>query len=163
MNRPSDRGADPNAAARSREEPRQPLYGRVNHWLTRVTTVLATALYAVMVVSIVASLFTADSMGWAFIVWLVMAFGFPFILAPYLRMYALYGSARGLEIARWGTRRTVPWSKVGDVEFAWWSLALPARVTRLTLHEDDERTILFFANDRIISDLERMRFAHADH
>jgi hypothetical protein len=78
-----------------------------------------------------------------------------------LRAWALYGSVHGLEIVRWGRRRTVPWANVGAAEYAWWSLNYAARMARLTLHEEKERTILFFANDHVLTELEEMRALYA--
>lgn len=117
-------------------------------------------LYLVGVVAVV-STFTAHPLGGRDVVGLFLMIVFPWIVGTNLRTWAVYGSVHGLEIVRWGRRRLVPWAKVGTAEYAWWSLNYAARLVRLTLHEETDQTILFFANDRILADLEAMRALYA--
>jgi len=51
---------------------------------------------------------------------------------------------------------------VGTAEYAWWSVNYIGRIARLSLHDEKKRTILFFANDRILAELEEMRASYGD-
>jgi hypothetical protein len=139
---------------------RRPLYLRGAHWFARAGYGLMLLMYLAGVVSLVAT-FTPHPLDWRDAVGALMIIIFPLIVGTSLRTYAIYGSWQGLETVRWGRRRTVPWSKVGSPEYAWWSLNYAARVARLDVHEEKQRTILFFANDRILKELEAMRGLYA--
>ena len=95
--------------------------------------------------------------------WDVIAGGFPvlllmtLVLAIPLRTCALYGSPEGLEIARWGKRRVVAWSKVGMPKFAWWSFGLWGRIAKVVVSEEKKQTIFFFADSGILVDFETTR------
>ena len=152
-NRTSFDGADPSGQALP---PGRPLYVRRAHWVARIAFSLMLILYLVAAVGVV-STFTARPLGGREAVGFFLLLVFPVMVGTNLRTWAIYGSVHGLEVVRWGARRTVPWSKVGAAEYAWWSLNYAARVARLTLHEENDRTILFFANDRILAEMETMR------
>jgi hypothetical protein len=142
------------------DKDRRPLYTRGAHWLARVAYGFMMLLYFAGVVGVLSTL-THGPLGVREAAGFLVALVFPLIVATGLRTSAIYGSVHGLEIVRWGRRRTVPWSSVGGAEYAWWSLNHAARLARLTLHEETERTILFFANDRVLADLEGMRASAA--
>jgi hypothetical protein len=130
------------------------------HWLARTGYGFMLLFYLVALVAVV-STFTAHPLDWRDAVGALLMILVPLVIATNLRTSAVYGSAHGLEIVRWGVRRMVPWSKVGTAEYAWWSLNHSARVARLILHEEKPRTILFFANDRVLAELEGMRDVYA--
>jgi hypothetical protein len=146
-----DVGVPRGAAPRGR-----PLYRRGAHWFARTGFGLMLVFYLAGVVAVV-STFTVHPLGWRDAAGFFMMVVLPLMLGAMLRTWAVYGSVHGLEIVRWGRRRTVPWSKVGKPEYAWWSLNYAARVARLSLRDEKVRTILFFASDRNLADLEAMR------
>lgn len=140
--------------------PGRPLYKPGAHWLARMSFGSMLFFYLVGLVA-VASTFTPHPLGWRDAAGFFMMIVFPLLVGTNLRTWAIYGSVQGLEIVRWGRRRTVPWSQVGAAGYAWWSLNYAARVARLTVHEEKDRTILFFANDRVLAEIERMRALYA--
>jgi hypothetical protein len=148
-------GNDPSAL-----QPGRALYAQGVHWMARTGHGFMLLLYLVGVVGVV-STFSVHPLGWADAAGFFMLIAVPLVIASNLRTCAVFGAAEGLEIVRWGKRRTVPWSKVGTAEYAWWSVNSASRIARLTVLEERERTILFFANDRILAELERMRAAYA--
>lgn len=134
----------------------RPLYVRGAHWLARTGFGMMLVLYLVGVAAVV-STFTEQRLGWRDAAGLLMMVVVPLLIVTNLRPYAVYGSGFGLEIVRWGKRRIIPWSKVGTARYAWWSLNYAGRLARLELHEERDRSILFFANDGVLAELERMR------
>jgi hypothetical protein len=147
----------------------RPLYRRGAHWFARTGFGLMLLLYLVGVVAVV-STFTAHPLGWRDVVGFFLMIVFPLIVGTNLRTWAVYGSVHGLEIVRWGRRRVVPWARVGTAEYAWWSLNHASRLARLTLHDElptalsarsKDETIFFFANDRLLAELEAMRVLYA--
>jgi hypothetical protein len=158
--------ADPNVAGDggaplSTELVPRALYLRGAHWFARTGYGLMLLFYLVGVASLV-STFTPHPLGWPDALGALLMIVFPVIVATNLRTWAIYGSVHGLEIVRWGSRRKIPWSRVGSAEYAWWSLNYVARVARLTVHEESKRTVLFFANDRILAEMRAMRALYAN-
>jgi hypothetical protein len=148
-----------NPSSRS-DAPARPLYVRGAHALARTGFTMMLLFYLAGVVG-VASTFTAHPLGWRDAVGFLVLILFPLLVATNLRTWAVYGSVDGIEVVRWGTHRIVPWSQVGAPEYAWWSLNYAARVARLTIDEERSRNILFFANDRLLEEIERMRALYA--
>ena len=139
---------------------RRPLYARGVHWVSRIAHGLMLLFYLFGIVTLV-STFTPHPLDWRDAAGVVLLILVPLVLLTNLRAWTIHGSMQGLEIARWGVRRTIPWSRVGTAEYAWWSLNYAGRVARLTLHEERDRSVLFFANDRVLADIERMRWLYA--
>jgi len=160
MREPIDGKSGNEAPPGAAQPPGRPLYARGAHWLARTGFTLMLLLYVVGVVG-VATTFTAHPLSWRDVAGLFMIVAFPLVVAPNLRTWAIYGSVQGLEIVRWGTRRMIPWSSVGAAEYAWWSLNYAARVARLTINDEGNRSILFFADDRVLGELDAMRALHA--
>jgi hypothetical protein len=160
MNPRTDLSVDPMPAAEA-QIGRRPLYLRWAHWFARTGYGLMLLLYLGGVVSLAIG-GLEEPVRWHHALGVLMLLWFPFMIALHLRTWTLYGSMQGVEIARWGTRRLVPWSRVGKAEYAWWSLNYAARLARLTLYEERSRTILFFANDRILAEIETMRSLYAE-
>jgi hypothetical protein len=148
-----DRQPDPHLAPRR-------LYVRHAHLFARASYGLLLLLYLVGLVGVVCTVtqhsFDGREMAGAFLLLL-----FPLVVGTVLRTRAIYGSTAGLEVERWGSRRTVAWRQVGTPEYAWWSLNWVARVARVRVREEKERTILFFANERTLAELERMRAVYS--
>jgi hypothetical protein len=140
---------------------RRPLYARVTHWLNRVanTAMLAMPCIALTVATATSSPHELGLHGIVCLLFLLLVAAF---VSPYLRTSALYGSPDGLEIARWGKRRIVPWSKVGRVELAPKYLGHFVRMAHLTVYEEEERTISFFATEALVDELETARAAYRD-
>ena len=134
----------------------RPLYQQGAHWFARIGFGSMLVFYLVGIVAVVSN-FTVHPLGWRDAVGFCSMIVFPWVVGTNLRTSAIYGSAHGLEIVRWGRRRTVPWSGAGTAEYVWWSLNYAARIARITLHEGKDRTVLFFANDRILAEIEAMR------
>ncbi|HMI87704.1 MAG TPA: hypothetical protein VK550_26640 [Polyangiaceae bacterium] len=161
MNASTSGESSKNAGAEEQAPPYgRPLYMRGAHWFARAAFGAMLLCYLVGVVAVV-STFTMHPLDWRDAVGFLMMVAFPLLVGVGLRTWAIYGSVQGLEIVRWGTRRTVPWASVGAAEYAWWSQNRAARFARLTLCEERERTILFFANDRNLAELHAMRALYA--
>ena len=137
---------------------RRPLYARVTHWLNRIAN---TAMLAMPCSALAFETATSppEKRGLHAIVCLLFLLLLSAFVSPYLRTSALYGSAAGLEIVRWGKRRIVPWSKVGRVELAPKYLGHLVRMAHLTVYEEEERTVSFFATEALVDELEKARAA----
>jgi membrane protein YdbS with pleckstrin-like domain len=140
---------------------RRPLYARVTHWLNRIAN---TAMLAMPCIALVLATGTSppQERGLNAIVCLLFLLLVSAFVSPYLRTSALYGSPAGLEIARWGKRRIVPWSKVGRVELAPTYLGHFVRMAHLTVYEAEERTVSFFATEALVAELEKARAAYRE-
>jgi hypothetical protein len=139
---------------------RRPLYARGVHRVSRIAHGLMLIFYLIGAVTLVIT-FTPHPVDWRDAVAVLLSILVPWVLVTNLRAWTIHGSLGGLEIARWGKRRTIPWSSVGHAEYVWWSLNYASRMARLILHEEKERSVLFFANDRVLAEMERMRELYA--
>jgi hypothetical protein len=161
MNQPTEQNVSGKAGAPlDTDWGRRPLYARGVHRMSRIAHGLMLLFYLFGVVTLV-STFTPHPVDWRDALGVLLVVLVPLVLMTNLRTWTIYGTMRGIEIARWGMRRTIPWSRVGRAEYAWWSLNYASRVARLTLHEEKGRSVLFFANDRILAEIERMRGLYA--
>jgi hypothetical protein len=158
MNQPTEQEVSGKSGAPlDAEWGRRPLYARSVHRVSRIAHGLMLLFYLFGVVTLVIT-FTPHPIDWRDTAGVFLVILVPWVLVTNLRAWTIYGSIQGLEIARWGVRRTIQWSKVGEAEYAWWSLNYASRMARLTLHDEEtDRTILFFANDRLVAELHRMR------
>jgi hypothetical protein len=93
---------------------------------------------------------------WRDVLALVGLLIFPWFVGFVFRTRRVYGSVQGLEYNSGRTWRTVPWSEVEAPEYTWWSVGRPGRIAAVKIR-GEEKSILFFANDRILGDLGRMR------
>jgi len=139
---------------------RRPLYARGVHWVSRIAHGVMLLFYLCGAVTL-AITFTPHPLDWRDAVGVLLLILVPLVLLTNLRAWTIYGSMQGLEIARWGVRRTIPWSRVGKAEYTGWSLNYASRMARLTLHEERDRSLLFFANDHVLAEIERMRGLYA--
>jgi hypothetical protein len=160
MHPPADRKFAGHGDGLATESERRALYLRGAHWFARTGYGLMLLFYLVGVAGLL-STFAPHPLGWRDALGAVLLIVFPLIVGTNLRTWAIYGSMDGLEIVRWGARRTIPWSRVGPAEYTWWSLNYTARVARLTLYEERKRTVVFFANDRILAEIQGMRALYA--
>jgi hypothetical protein len=161
MNQPTEQNVSGKAGAPlDTEWGRRPLYARGVHWVSRIAHGLMLLFYLIGVVTLIVT-FTPHPIDWRDALGVLLLILVPWVLVTNLRAWTIHGSMRGLEIARWGMRRTIPWSRVGHVEYAWWSLNYASRMARLILEEERGRSVLFFANDRVLAEMERMRELYA--
>jgi hypothetical protein len=144
------------AAEPQRDVTRRRLYAPIVHWIARIAYSTMGVFFAAAVVGIAKS-FAEERLYWGAAPGIPVLIFCTLLLVTTLRTSALYGSPEGIEIARWGKRRVIPWWKVGTAEYAWWSTNRVSRIAKLTIHEQEEKTVIFFANDRVLADLEAMR------
>ena len=145
------------ADGRESQAAKRRLYAPFFHWVMRIGSIFMGLSILYLTVRRAGSL---DHEG---IPWVAAAGAIPvltfvaLIVLFHLRTCALYGSPDGLEIARWGKRRVIPWSNVGTARYAWWYVSLLSRIATVTIHDENEHRYTFFANDQILEDLEAMR------
>jgi len=80
------------------------------------------------------------------------------ILRFFFRQQPIWGSTEGLEVGTGRRARRIPWSRIGQPEWAWYAFDTPGSLRVASVDVDGEtRCVFFYANDESIERLSSLR------